>query len=98
MGATSDSCATSLTWLSPVPEFARKAEAQPPQDTPGQGLFHDTELTAVQWSAQVIPAREGLHVCMTYAPLLFSAGSNSVHTALLHQTDLSTYVTSFLLL
>lgn len=53
---------------------------------PGQGLSHDTEqLTAAHWSAPAIPAREGLHFRMTHAPLLSSAGSNSVHTALLHQ-------------
>lgn len=63
---------------------------------PGQGLFHDTEqLPAAHWSAQAVPAREGLHFRMTYALLLSSAGSNSVRTSLLHQTDLSISVTSF---
>lgn len=41
---------------------------------PGQDLFHDTEqLPAAHWSAQAVPAREGLHFRMTYAPLLSSA-------------------------
>lgn len=55
---------------------------------PGQGLFDMQQLTTAHWSALAILAREGMHFRMTHAPLLSSAGSNSVHTALLHQTYL----------